>query len=164
MRTLESLRNSCVDGANSTIYDTTLPLTAGIQDSANQLIPEIVLQPGRYIIETRIDLKFDTVSGYYKNGIDTHKVLANYRIYDTDPDVVNTSYIVLNDGGSLYSYGQASRESIILQSNITTQFDVTQDTSGEGSYALNKGLFYNIYCSKPYLNTSTINIRIIRLF
>jgi len=164
MRSLESLRNSCIDGtSDGIIYNTTSTLNPGIPDSGNQYIPDVILQTGRYLIETKIDLRF-VAGGYYTNGTDTHKVAMNYRTYNTDPDIIDTDYLVLNDGGLMYFQGQPSHYSIIMQSNIVSQFEVIQDTSGGGIYAIDKGIFFNIYCSKPYLNTSTISIKIIKLF
>ena len=164
MRSLESLRNSCIDGtSDGIIYNTTSTLDAGIPDSGNQYIPNVVLQTGRYLIETKIDLRF-VGGGYYTNGTDTHKVTINYRTYDTNPNTVKTDYLVLNDGGMMYFQGQATHYNIILQSNVVSQFEVIQDTSGGGIYHIDKGIFFYIYCSKPYLNTSTISIKIIKLF
>jgi len=64
----------------------------------------------------------------------------------------------------MWFQGQATHYNIIMQSNVVTQFEVIQDTSGGGIYAIDKGVFFDIYCSKPYLNTSTISIKIFKLF
>ena len=137
MRTLETLRLSCANGQEGAVYNSTSTLTAGIANSGNQFIPDIILQPGRYIIETKIDLKFVS-TGYYTNGTDTHKVVTNYRTYNADPLIVDTDYLVLNDGGSMYFQGATSHYNIIMHSNISTEFEVIQNTGDE----LSKGLFF----------------------
>ena len=161
MRTLESLRNSCVDGNNDVIHNTVSTIPAGIV-GRNVFIPVIILVPGRYIIESKVHLKFDP-STPYDNATDSHRVDINYRIYNPDPDIVDTDYIILNNAGRLYS-ATATNTFIMAHSNITSEFDINQDVNIKGVLDIETCINYAIECSIAYLNTSTISIKIIKLF
>ena len=161
MRILESLINSCVDGHNDVIYNAVSALPADIA-GRNIFTPDVILVPGRYIIESKVYLKFDPLTPY-DNAMDSHRVDMNYRIYNPDSDIVDTDYMILNNGGRLYS-ATATNTFIMAHSNITSEFDINQDVDITGVLDIETGLNYAIECSVAYLNTSTISIKLSNFF
>jgi hypothetical protein len=163
MRTLESLRNSCIDCNNDIIknnYYQILPGVANTDGSTNLFVPSnVVLQPGRYVIKSRLSLTFDPINAYNIKS-DRYKLSLNSRYnYKNNASVVRTEELILEQGGALYSPASDTLLNLEIHSNVVLAFDIVQDNTINHL----EGLNYNISISTPY-TSSSMKIQIIKLF